>query len=141
MSSVNKVPVVGVGVLIFNEGKLLLGKRKSKHGKDTWSPPGGHLEFGETFEACAIREVKEEVGLDIQQPAYLYTTNNIFADEGKHTISVFMKAKYPEGQSIINNEIEKAADWNWFSLDALPENLFLPLQLLMAAKLSLNTGC
>lgn len=126
-----KRPIVGVGVLIFNEGKLLLGRRISAHGYGTWSPPGGHLEFGETFESCAMREVKEEVGLDIDRPAYFYTTNNVFTGEDKHTISVFMKADYPSHQVIMNNEVDKASEWRWFSLDALPETLFLPLRLLV----------
>ncbi len=44
----NKRPKVGLGVLIFKDGKVLLGKRKGAHGEGTWCPPGGHLEFGET---------------------------------------------------------------------------------------------
>ena len=57
---------VGVGIYIFNqEHQVLLGQRKSVHGYGCWCPPGGHLEFGETNEQAAIREVKEETNLDI----------------------------------------------------------------------------
>ena len=57
---------VGVGIYIFNqEHQVLLGQRKSVHGFGCWCPPGGHLEFGETNEQAAIREVKEETNLDI----------------------------------------------------------------------------
>ncbi len=48
-------PKIGVGVLIIRDGKLLLGRRKGSHGAATWSAPGGHLEYGETPEACARR--------------------------------------------------------------------------------------
>lgn len=41
-------PRVGVGVLIFRNGLLLLGKRSGSHGAGDWSAPGGHLEYGET---------------------------------------------------------------------------------------------
>ena len=59
-------PRVGLGVLIFNsKNQILLGKRIGSHGESTWAPPGGHLEFGESFEACATREAFEETGLKI----------------------------------------------------------------------------
>ena len=59
-------PQVGVGVLILRDGKVLLGRRKGSHGAGCWSAPGGHLEFGETLEDCAAREVLEETGLKIR---------------------------------------------------------------------------
>jgi 8-oxo-dGTP diphosphatase len=40
-------PAVGIGVLVRHNGKILLGKRKGSHGRRTWAPPGGHLEFEE----------------------------------------------------------------------------------------------
>lgn len=50
------LPKVGLGILVFNEqDEILLGKRINAHGSESWGPPGGHLEFGETFEKCAIR--------------------------------------------------------------------------------------
>ena len=54
-----KRPKVGVGVFVFKDGKTLLGKRKNAHGDGTWNPPGGHLEFNESIEQCAQREVLE----------------------------------------------------------------------------------
>ncbi|EIC82110.1 NUDIX hydrolase [Serratia sp. M24T3] len=56
-------PQIGIGVLIFREGKILLGRRKGSHGAGDWSAPGGHLEFGETPEICGIREAWEETGI------------------------------------------------------------------------------
>jgi len=47
----DKVPRVGLGVLIIKDGKVLLGRRKGAHGEGTWAPPGGHLECGESFGA------------------------------------------------------------------------------------------
>lgn len=49
-----KSPKVGVCVFIIKDDKILLGKRKNSHGGLTWAPPGGHLEFGETPEECAM---------------------------------------------------------------------------------------
>ena len=56
-------PKVGFGVFVMKEGKFLIGKRKNAHGEGSWSLPGGHLEFKESWEECAVREVLEEVGV------------------------------------------------------------------------------
>lgn len=121
-------PRVGIGVLIFNGQNLLLGKRKSAHGTATWGPPGGHLEFGESFEVCAIREVKEETGLVITSPKLLIVTNDIFEKENKHYVSIFLHAQYPKEQVIRNLEPEKVISWEWIKVSCLPDNLFLPLK-------------
>ena len=51
-------PKVGVGVMIFKNGKVLLGKRKGSHGEGEFALPGGHLEYMEGFANCASREVQ-----------------------------------------------------------------------------------
>jgi len=48
-------PLVGVGTMIWRDGRILLGQRRAAHGAETWGWCGGHLEFGETLEACAAR--------------------------------------------------------------------------------------
>ena len=125
-------PKIGVGVLIFNGENVLLGKRKSSHGIDTWSAPGGHLEFQESFEDCAIREVKEETDLTIENPEFLAVTNDIFEDEDKHYVTIFMVAHYPEDQPVKNMEPDKTASWEWIDVKKLPSKLFLPLKNLLA---------
>ncbi|KAM5567602.1 hypothetical protein ABKV19_015599 [Rosa sericea] len=62
-----KVPKVVVVVCLLRGNKVLLGQRRSSLGDSTFSLPGGHLEFGESFEECATREVKEETGIDIDK--------------------------------------------------------------------------
>ena len=129
----NNRPYVGLGVLIFNhKNQILLGKRIGAHGDSTWGPPGGHLEFGESLEACAIREVKEETNLDIRPPKFLALTNDLFEKEEKHYVSIFLEADYIEGQEIKNCEPNKISEWQWFDLNALPSNLFLPLTQLLS---------
>lgn len=57
---------VGLGLYILNDrGQVLLGLRKAKHGEGTWCPPGGHLEYGESFEEGAVREAFEETGIRV----------------------------------------------------------------------------
>lgn len=138
--NIKLIPRVGIGVLIFNsKNQILLGRRKSSHGRGDYGPPGGHLEFGETLEDCAIREVKEETNLTIENPRFLTITNDVFVSENKHYLSVFMTAFFPEGQVIVNMEPEKKLSWQWFVVDHLPGDLFLPLKSL-TAKYELHMG-
>lgn len=124
-------PRVGIGVLIFNQNRILLGQRKGSHGALTWSPPGGHLEFGETLEDCAMREVQEETGLKLDTPKMLAVTNDVFHTEDKHYVTIFFRADFPEGQEVQNLEPHKLIEWNWVEVEKLPENLFLPMKNLL----------
>jgi 8-oxo-dGTP diphosphatase len=120
-------PKVGVGVLIIKDSKVLLGKRKNAHGDGMWSPPGGHLEFGESFETCAKREVLEETGIEVLNMKKCGFTNDVFINENKHYVSIFMLVDKFCGEPKIL-EPEKCECWSWFDFDKLPENLFLPLK-------------
>jgi len=59
-------PIVGVGAVILDNGKILLVKRGVEPGKGRWSIPGGAVELGEKVREATIREAKEEVGLDVE---------------------------------------------------------------------------
>lgn len=120
------VPRIGVGVLIFREGTLLLGRRMGSHGEGFWSAPGGHLEFGETPLACARREVLEETGLVLDIVHEGPWVNDIFTREQKHYVTLFCIAEAPDSEPQ-NLEPEKCEGWQWFDCENLPSPLFLPL--------------
>lgn len=119
-------PSVGVGVFIWKDGKFLMGRRIGKHGKDTWSIPGGYLEYGETFEAAAIRECLEETGLHITNVRFMTATNNLFPNEKKHTITIFLRAAVLSGEPQVT-EPDKYVDLGWFTRDSMPQPLFVPI--------------
>ena len=123
----DKRPKVGLGVIIVKNGQVLFGQRLGAHGEGTWCPPGGHLEFGESFEECAKREVKEEAGLDVDNLAFITATNDVHINEGKHYVTIYMQAQYSGGEPKIM-EPDKMVKWAWFDWDKLPEPLFLPIQ-------------
>lgn len=125
-------PRVGVGVIVQRDGMVLLGMRKGAHGAGTWALPGGHLDFGETVEHCAIREVREETGLHAQVMARGPYTSNLFQKEGKHYITLFVIAHAPTGVPRIC-EPSKCSDWRWFRWSTLPQPLFPPLFSLYAS--------
>jgi len=119
-------PGVGIGVAILKNAKVLLGKRKNTHGENTWAYPGGHLEYGESWEECSYREVMEEVGIEIKNLRFGTATNDIFKNEQKHYITICMVADYASGEVKIM-EPEKCEEWDWFEWDKLPQPLFLPI--------------
>ena len=126
----DKRPKVGVGIIVIKDNKVLLGKRKNSHGEGSWCFPGGHLEFNESLENCAKREVLEETGIEIKNIRFETITNDIFKDEGKHYITIFMLCEYDSGEVKVM-EPEKCEKWNWFEWNNLPEPLFLPIQSLL----------
>lgn len=132
--TVERRPMVGVGVIIRRGGKVLLGRRRNSHGEDSWSFPGGHLEFGESVEQCAAREALEETGLTICRLRSGPYTNDIFHKEGKHYITLYILADCEAGEASLL-EPEKCSEWRWFSRDELPAPLFLPLRNLIATHL------
>ena len=126
-----KRPMVGVAVLVTRGDRVLLLKRHGSHGAGSWACPGGHLEFGETPEQCGIRETFEEVGLAINQLRFKAITNDLFVPEDKHYITIWMEGECKSGEPTIAAPDEMSA-LGWFTWDALPEPLFLPLANLVA---------
>ncbi len=120
-------PRVGVAAVVTRNGRVLLIKRKNVHGSGSWSTPGGHLDFGETPEQCAIRETQEEVGIEITNVRFIAATNDIFEAEGKHYISLWMGGTFVSGEPKITADYE-VAELGWFEWDSLPSPLFIPFE-------------
>lgn len=118
-------PGVGVGVVIWRDGKAVMVKRKGSHGAGTWSIPGGKLDFGESWEECAAREVREEIGVEITNIRFLAVTNDVFQKEGVHFISIFMESDWLSGEPAIL-EPDKIEAIAWRALTNLPDPLFEP---------------
>ena len=112
---------VGTGVIIVRDGKVLMCKRVGSLGTNTWAFAGGHLEFGESLEDCAVREVKEETGLDVQNPCVLTAVSDVI--DGKHYVTVFLRVDYVSGEAQVL-EPQKCVEWRWLAWHELPEPLF-----------------
>jgi len=115
---------VGIGVFIFKDGKFLVGHRQGSHGSGTWALPGGHLDFGESFEQTALREVAEECGVEIDKLGFGAVTNDIFDEENKHYVTIWMTSYWKSGEPEIL-EPHKCLEWRWVDFESLPEPLFL----------------
>ena len=115
-------PKVGIGVMIFKDGKVLLGKRKNAHGDGEWATPGGYLEYMESFEDCARRETKEEVGVEIDNVQFVCLFQHKKFPP-RHHVGVGMKADWKSGDPQVL-EPDKMVEWGWFDPDNLPSPLF-----------------
>lgn len=73
-------PLVGIGAVIVQDGKILLVKRASEPDKGKWSVPGGLVELSEKLEKTVIREVKEETNLDVEVVRLIDAVDNIVLD-------------------------------------------------------------
>jgi ADP-ribose pyrophosphatase YjhB (NUDIX family) len=82
-------PIVGVGALVWRDGKILLIKRGKPPAKGEWSLPGGAQELGETVEETARREVREETGCEIGALKLLGVFDSIEKDEDGHALYHF----------------------------------------------------
>ena len=74
-------PIIGVGVVVWKGGRLLLIRRGKSPMRGRWSLPGGRQELGETVRETAVREVREETGVEIRLGALLDVVDTIRRDE------------------------------------------------------------
>jgi 8-oxo-dGTP diphosphatase len=115
-------PLVGIGVMVFKEGRVLLGRRRGAHGAGEYAWPGGHLEHLESFLDCAEREVMEETGLRIGDVQFLRVLNTRHYAP-RHYVDLAFTAEWVSGEPEVR-EPDKVESWAWYALDDLPGPLF-----------------
>lgn len=75
-----EMPLVGVGAVIVEDGRVLLVQRGREPLKGQWSLPGGLIEIGESLHAGVIREVREETGLEVEPVELIELLDRIHRD-------------------------------------------------------------
>ena len=124
---------IGFGIMILKDNKVLLGQRhvdpekadSLMNGEGTWTMPGGKLDFGESFEDGAIREVLEETGIKIDKNKLkvISLTNDIVPNAHFVTVGLIYTDCNNEPRVMEPDEITQ---WKWFDLEKLPVPLFKP---------------
>ena len=110
-------PFPTVDIIIEVEGGIVLIERKNPpHG---WAIPGGFVDYGETVEAAAVREAREETGLVVQLTGLLGVYSDPSRDPRSHTISTVFVAS-AAGQPVADDD---AANAGVFTEDTLPEDI------------------
>ncbi len=107
-------PIVGVGVVVWKDGLVLLIRRGKPPRAGTWSLPGGRQELGESVREAAIREVREETGIEIAVGNLLDVVDSLTADESEkiryHYTLVDFDAEWREGEAVAGGD---AAEILW----------------------------
>lgn len=110
-------PVPTVDILIETEEGILLIKRGNP--PEGWALPGGFVDYGESVEEAALREAKEETGLDVVDLKQFHCYSKPDRDPRQHTVTVVFTAK-ATGEVTASDD---AADARFFSWDNLPEQM------------------
>ena len=101
-------PLVGTGALIFKDGGLLLVKRGAQPGFGKWSIPGGLVEVGEKVQDAMMREVKEEVGFDVEVVKLTDVVDTITLDNNGRVQYHFVVVNFLA--RIVGGELKTATD-------------------------------
>ena len=111
-------PKPAVGIYILNGDKVLLAKRAIDPFKGYWDSVGGFIEEGESPKETAIRETKEETGLDIEAAEILGAGKDKYGEQD--TVVIGFVAKIKSG---IPKPSDDVSTLKWFRLNDLPENI------------------
>jgi len=114
-------PVLTVDTVVFNQDRILLVKRGVDPFRGKWALPGGRVECGERVEDAAIRETKEETGLDVELVTLLSVYSDPNRDPRGHYVTVAFIAK-PKGTNQEPKASTDAASARWFKLYEIPWN-------------------
>ncbi len=134
MENNHKKPGVGVGVMILQNRKVLLGRRHDDpqkadsqlHGEGTWTMPGGKLDFQESLRGAAEREVFEEIGLKIDKNKLQFISLSNDSVKDAHFVTIGFLYGEPLTAEPKVMEPDEIVEWQWFDLDDLPKNIFFP---------------
>jgi ADP-ribose pyrophosphatase YjhB (NUDIX family) len=114
-------PLPGVVIVIQQDGAVLLGRRTGGFGAGNWGLPQGYVEYDEDYLTAAIREVKEETGLDVEIRAIINVVSNLLSP-GLQTLAIVLRAGVVGGDLRAGDDLERL---EWFPLSGpLPEMAF-----------------
>jgi 8-oxo-dGTP diphosphatase len=114
-------PIIGVGAVIVQNGRVLLVRRDTEPLRGEWSVPGGMLELGEKLRDGVRREVQEETGIDVETGDVLDVFDSIFTDTlGRtqyHYVLIDYLCRPLGGEPRAGSDV---SDARWVSVEALP---------------------
>lgn len=111
-----------VSILPVKDGQVLLAKRAIDPKRGAWDSIGGFMKEGESVEAAALRETKEETGLNIKLTKSLgiYTDKYEYEGEVYETLNLYYVAEITDGEILPEEDVSELV---WFPIDKLPEKV------------------
>ncbi|MCA8900049.1 MAG: NUDIX hydrolase [Hyphomonas sp.] len=108
-------PVPAVGTVCFRGEDVLLIRRGTKPLAGSWSIPGGRIEFGERAEAAALRELKEETGVEARLLGLVDVVDAIFTsrtsgETARHYVLFDYAAEWVSGEPVAGDDADHA-EW------------------------------
>lgn len=102
-------PFVGVGVVVFRGDEVLLVQRAKPPVRHSWSIPGGAQETGETVREAALRELREETGLEAEIIGLVDVIDGITRDDdGRvrfHYTLIDFAAEWVAGEAVADDDV------------------------------------
>jgi len=120
-------PKVAAAVIIEQAGKVLLTRRANDPQKGLWVPPGGFVDYDENPVHAAIRECREETGLQVEIVELLDVISSV-GQVGGASIVIFYRARIAGGALAANDDADRVS---WFGPDELPELAFEPTKVVL----------
>jgi len=112
----NPVPTISA-LLIDSEGRVLLARRAAEPGEGLWDLLGGFMDEGELPLETLAREMKEEIGVEIEPAAFFGAWPDRYGDGGVWTLNLYWTARILEGEPVAADDVAEVA---WFAADELP---------------------
>lgn len=114
---------IGVGGAVVRDGRLLLVRRASRHGRGNWQLPGGFIEPDETIEQAVVREVLEEAGVTAEVQAVLGLRSRYDPDSGNGIYVVLLLKPLGGEPTADGREVDHAG---YFTLEQIRDLSPLP---------------
>jgi 8-oxo-dGTP diphosphatase len=119
-------PVPAVGVVVLKGHEVLLVRRGTPPRLGQWSLPGGRIEFGETVEAAALRELKEETGVEAQLLGLIEVLDAVFTSRSsgevtRHYVLIDFAARWLSGEPVAGDDAAEARFFHHSEIAGLVE--------------------
>ncbi|HYC98624.1 NUDIX hydrolase [Brevundimonas sp.] len=108
MSIVLTTPVPCVGVVCLRGGEVLLIRRGRPPRQGEWSLPGGRIEPGERAVDAALRELREETGVEAEIIGLVDVVDGLFPDAGRHYVLIDYAARWVSGEPVAGDDALEA---------------------------------